>query len=71
MSDVAAFVDRLVRREEAAHIFAMSARAFDQYEKPYLPFVPLGNPAGKRTVKGWRLSDLYARIEAKKRVPEG
>lgn len=71
MIDAGAFVDRLVRREEAAHIFAMSPRAFDQYEKPFLPFVPLGKPAGRRTVKGWRLSDLYARIEAKKRSPEG
>jgi hypothetical protein len=66
---VAAFTDRLVRREEAAAIFSISPRAFDQDERPYLPWVPLGRPAGKRTTKAWRLSDLYARMEAKKRRP--
>lgn len=62
----AAFTDRLVAREEAARIFAVSPREFDQNERPFLPWVPIGKPAGKRTAKRWRLSDLYARIEQKK-----
>ncbi|HVT38749.1 MAG TPA: hypothetical protein VHE78_06885 [Gemmatimonadaceae bacterium] len=60
-----------MRPKEAAHIFAMSPRAFDANERPYLPFVTIGKPAGKRTMKAWQLSDLYARIEAKKRAPAG
>lgn len=38
-------------------------------ERPFLPWVPLGAPAGKRTMKAWLLSDLYKRIAAKKRQP--
>jgi hypothetical protein len=65
----AAFTDRLVRRNEAAAIFSISPRAFDQDERPYLPWVPIGKPAGKRTTKAWRLSDLYRRMEEKKHQP--
>ena len=66
---VEAFSDRLLNREAAARVFGISAREFDLTERPYLPFVPIGKQAGRRTAKRWRLSDLYARIEAKKQRP--
>ena len=59
--------DRLVRRAEAARLLGISVRTFDANERPHLPVVALGREDAKRRTPAWRLSDIWARINAKQR----